>query len=255
MCTLPQYFDLLSEEDKSQYLYMRNAFSSSVCKNRRNNSSQTFEQILNTINKYAIRSDGDDWKRCIVCGIFWVDDIKILVNSKQLCTLLTKCKSSINGSLILLHYIKVENNLDQVKSFMNTIPLLQLKPALIELRQWTIRKKILNTDENKAKNVDNISQKDESFSFFGLNDKSLYCDEYLISDDEELNGTLKDFHKGNAHNLNENSKNNDRCLSKSSKKELNLKKLHIDVDMFQIHEDEAGLNSDFVDYSDCYYYQ
>lgn len=273
MCTLPQFFDFLSDEDKSKYLYMRNTFSSSVCKNRRNNSSQTFEQILNTINKYAIRSDSDDWKRCIVCGIFWLDDIQIAVNSKQLCTLLAKCKSSINGSLILLHYVKVENNLDQVKSFMNTIPLLQLKPALIEHRQWTIRKKISNINEDKVedmkdslRNSEFKEQKQENYTVFGINDKTYYCDdkiynEYLLSEDE-FNDVFDEIHKGNEQ-CNKTSRNNDQYAfqmnsasnSNITHKDLNLNSVHMNVDLFHIPEEDANLDSDFVDCSDYYFYQ
>lgn len=272
MCALPQFFDFLNDEDKRQYLYMRNAFSSSVCKNRRNNSSQTFEQILNTIYKYAIRSDSDDWKRCIVCGIFWLDDIQIAVNSKQLCTLLAKCKSSINGSLILLHYVKVENSLDQVRSFMNTIPLLELKPALIELRQWTIRKKLSDISENQVKNMknnlrnrDDDSKNQEDYSVFRINDKTYYCDDkiyndYLLSDDE-LNDIFGEVQKGN-NPCNSTSNNNQYTLqmnsaknSNISNKEINLNNDHFDVKFFQVHDEDANIDSDFVDCSDCYYYQ
>lgn len=137
---LPQFFELLNKEDKKQYLFMRLTLSSSVCKNRRNHSTQTFELILQMIKNFTIRNDCDDWKRCIVCGIFWLEDNQIAVNSKQLCILLSKCKSSINGSLQALHYYKIQNNLDHVKSFVKSLQMIQTHPMLIELRQWTIRR-------------------------------------------------------------------------------------------------------------------
>lgn len=137
---LPQFYELLNLEDKKQYNYMKSTLSSSVCKNRRNQSTKTFDQILKMIKGFSIRNNSDDWKRCIVCGLFWLQDNEIAVNSKQLCLLLSKCKSSINGSLQALHYFKVPNNLDHVKKFIKTIPLMQINPDMIELRQWTIRK-------------------------------------------------------------------------------------------------------------------
>lgn len=137
---LPQFFELLNKEDKKQYLFMQLTLSSPVCKNRRNHSTQTFDLILQMIKNYAVRNDCDDWKRCIVCGIFWLENNQIAVNSKQLCVLLSKCKSSINGSLQALHYYKIANNLDHVKQFVKTIQMIQTHPMLIELRQWTIRR-------------------------------------------------------------------------------------------------------------------
>lgn len=144
MTELPQFFELLNEEDKKQYLLMKSALSSPVCKNRRNHSTDTFKQILQMIKNFTNRNDCDDWKRCIVCGIFWLEDNQIAVNSKQLCILLSKCKSSINGSLQALHYLKIPNNLDHVKQFVKSIQMIQTHPMLIELRQWTIRRFELN---------------------------------------------------------------------------------------------------------------
>lgn len=271
MCALPQFFDFLNDEDKGQYLYVRSTFSSSACKNRRNDSSHTFEQILNTIYKYAIRSDADDWKRCIVCGIFWLDDVQIAVNSKQLCTLLAKCKSSINGSLILLHYVKVENNLDQVKSFMNKIPLLELKPALIELRQWTIRKKSFDNAENREKNMtkhlrnnDGRNQKKEESSVFGINDKTLYCDDkfyndYLLSDGD-IDEVFEEIHQENESYRNPRHPHqysyqiNPEKNTSISRETIGMNNVHIDVNFFQIPQELPDLDQELIDNSDCYFY-
>ena len=138
---LPQFWDFLVSADKNKYIYMRMTLSSPACKNLRNHSKQTFWKIMNTIKNFCVRNDSDDWKRCLVCGIFWLPENQIAVNSKQLCLLLSKCKSSINGSLQLLGYYTVPDNQKRVKEFVSTLPL--SKKSIIELvkspRQWTIR--------------------------------------------------------------------------------------------------------------------
>lgn len=174
---LPGFFDLLSDEDKQKYFYLQLTLSSSACKNRRNRSKQTFERILETIKIYAVRSDQADWKRCLVCGIFWLENDQIVVNSKQICVLLSKSISSINGSLMLLHYYTIQNSREQVQSFLESIPLVKLKPATLELRQWTFRKRGIEIESNsKMKDLNLIRKQEDSNS----TDESWYKDDSFV---------------------------------------------------------------------------
>lgn len=217
----PDFFELLNSQDKKQYLYMKMTLSSSVCKNRRNQSDKTFEQILEMIKVFCIRNNDEDWKRCLVCGLFWLDDNQIAVNSKQLCVLLSKCKSSINGSLQNLHYLKVRNNRNSVKNFIVSIPLYAAHPDLLVIRQWTMRKHMPSerSNDNKAtkSNESPVSAHEETndlFDHFSDQkqiphfDHDFFCNDFLNFDphnyfyfphdilkDEDLKGENDTLHE------------------------------------------------------------
>ncbi|OHT07381.1 hypothetical protein TRFO_24468 [Tritrichomonas foetus] len=183
-CTaeLPQFWEFLNKNDKKQYIYMRKTLSSKVCKNHRNHSRQTFVQIVNTIKTFSIRNNADDWKRCLVCGIFWLPNNEIAVNSKQLCLLLSKCKSSINGSFQSIHYIAATNSFEKVKTLVETLPF--SKTSLIELRQWTVRQ--LDTGQPHYIRIQKDKKDDSITHFFS---QASFAD-YNISDNDDIDNEI-----------------------------------------------------------------
>jgi hypothetical protein len=66
-------------------------------------------------------------------------DNAIAINTRQLRLLISKCKSSINGSLQKMGYTTHMSHSESWKILFSRIPL--LKDHFIELRQWTIRYK------------------------------------------------------------------------------------------------------------------
>lgn len=58
--TLPNYFERLSDEDKKTYIYLRNTFSQPSCKNRRNKSSETFNEIVKALKAFVVKNDTSD---------------------------------------------------------------------------------------------------------------------------------------------------------------------------------------------------
>jgi hypothetical protein len=134
--SVPQYWELLSDADKTTYLQLKHDFTEAGLKRGRNTRLETFDGILDTIRHFAERSDENDWRRFLVCGVCWLDN-GIAINTRQLRILLSKCKSSINGSLQKMGYTTSASHSESWKILFRHIPL--LKDHFSELRQWTIR--------------------------------------------------------------------------------------------------------------------
>ena len=135
----PKYWNLLNESDKEGYWQLRSALASPICKNRRNKSIQTFNDVINTIKAYVVRKDEGDLGRSLVCGIIWLED-GIAINTHQLRMIISKCKSSINGSFQALGYGTIPTGADSAGELIRKFPFMRNNFA--ELRQWTVRQKI-----------------------------------------------------------------------------------------------------------------
>jgi hypothetical protein len=86
-----------------------------------------------------MKRDDDDWKRSLVCGLYWpATEASIAVNIRQLRFLISKCKSSINGSFQRLGFSIVPAGADGSAAILTYLPI--LKDSLADLRQWTIRR-------------------------------------------------------------------------------------------------------------------
>ena len=136
---LPQYWDLLTEADKNGYHTLKMAFNAGSIKRNRGHRIETFDGILDAIRRYAEQGNENDWKRSLVCGVCWMDQT-IAINTRQLRLLISKCKSSINGSLQKLGFSTNTSHSESWKILFSRIPL--LKDNFTEIRQWTIRYKM-----------------------------------------------------------------------------------------------------------------
>ena len=141
----PQYWKTLSYKDQQEYAKLRKALSSPACKNRRNKSIATFAEIVDTIHNYVVQGDENDNKRALVCGITWIDD-GVAINTHQLRLLISKCKSSINGSFQAMGYGTIPTASDSAGQLIQQFPF--LKNNFPELRQWTVRKLITTSHSN-----------------------------------------------------------------------------------------------------------
>jgi hypothetical protein len=136
---LPRHWELLSRDDQAKYLTLQQSLATPSGKNRRNRSVETFPQTLETIKSFVNRNDGDDWKRSLVCGVCWLNsEGTVAVNIRQLRVLVSKCKSSINGSFQLLGFSLVSAGTECSGSIGRCLPVLH--DNFQELRQWTVRK-------------------------------------------------------------------------------------------------------------------
>lgn len=136
-CVMPMFWNLLSDVDKYQYMILRAGFATSSTKNQRNKRIENFSDSLAVVKQFAVRGEECDWKRCLVCGVAWLLDGGIAVNTHQLKILICKCKSSINGSLLKMGYSSVLARGQTQKSLESLFPI--LKSNQIDVRQWTIR--------------------------------------------------------------------------------------------------------------------
>lgn len=139
---LPMFFNLLSAEDKRTYADLRTELWSLENKFKRNKRLSSLQKSIDKIHEFCIKHNSDDWKRCIVCGIAWLDE-DIAINIRQLKLLVNKCKSSINGALLKMGYESSTSKNDGFKKLLEYIP--YLRGNFNEQRMWTIRRKAMFT--------------------------------------------------------------------------------------------------------------
>jgi hypothetical protein len=119
-----------------------------------------FADAAATARSFCIRSDDDDWKRCLVCGIFWYSE-GLCVNTAQLKLLIGKSKSSINGALAKMGFEQVPVTYARDGDLMQTMPFLAERPAVA--KQWTMRKapKKAEVIDRKQKTAEEIAETQE----------------------------------------------------------------------------------------------
>lgn len=132
----PLFWEVLSEVDKERFNRMRSALASPACKHRRHHTAQINNDILSAIKSFVVRNDQDDWRRALVCGIYWMPD-GIAINTRQLRILLSKCKSSINALFQNLGYTTTPASSEFASALVRIFPM--LKDNFPELRKWTQR--------------------------------------------------------------------------------------------------------------------
>ncbi|OHT05128.1 hypothetical protein TRFO_27259 [Tritrichomonas foetus] len=128
---------MLSDDDKCRYTYLKFNISSKAFKSQRNKRIETFSEILNEIKGFVVRGTKDDITRGLVCGVCWLPE-GIAINTHQLRFLISKCKSSINGSLQKMGYNSSLGRTEAAIAISNAFPI--LKDNNTELRKWTVRK-------------------------------------------------------------------------------------------------------------------
>jgi hypothetical protein len=133
---LPAYWTILGDEDKIKYHQLRKLLNPLSTRTSRSQLAVKFRVTIMKIQEYSIRNDADDWKRCLVCGVAWLDG-SLALSTRQLCKLIGKCKSSINAGFQSIGYV-----MTPIAS-KHAAQLVQLFHCLAEnateLRQWSIR--------------------------------------------------------------------------------------------------------------------
>jgi hypothetical protein len=134
----PVFFSLLTDNDQLGYRRLRSTLGNSDQRYKRNKRIESLQDALDAIREFCIRNDADDWKRCLACGVCWLDR-DLAINTRQLGLLVDKCKSSINGALAGMGFGTTTPKSDVAQSLVTRIPYLQ--GNFVEQRQWTIRRK------------------------------------------------------------------------------------------------------------------
>ena len=147
---LPQYWELLGEADRREYLKIQSEFSSSNPENRKYKSTKIFRDFIDRLKGFVKQDNVFDKNRALVCGIYWFGN-SIAINTRQLMVLISKCKSSINGSFQALGYGTIPPGTNSSFALIRLFP--HLAKNFGELRQWTIRQ-LINKSPNKSSSIE-----------------------------------------------------------------------------------------------------
>ncbi|KAK8900186.1 hypothetical protein M9Y10_002509 [Tritrichomonas musculus] len=137
---LPRGFNLLCDDDKVDYIAIKNRFQDEINLSRHGERLDVFVSRLRIVRRFINKDliPLNRWRRMVSCGIIFLDNCDALaINIQQLKILLGKCKSSINGSLQQLGYIAKPSTNEINQEISQQIPL--IKEDYFELKKWTIR--------------------------------------------------------------------------------------------------------------------
>ena len=168
---IPAYFwELLSSEDKAEYLALQQSLLNRHCSQTKERHSQPFKNELQAILSYIERRPELQETRCIISGVFFGNSF-VCVNTRQLKYLIGRCKSSINNGFQQLGYMSTKTKVRQC--ILSVLPSLLHDQSL--LRQWTMRcydKKLSN--ESVPLYSQKISRLPISISSLDQNNMNLY---------------------------------------------------------------------------------
>ena len=131
--------NFLSLSDLSDLQKLKNTIANSKLKHNRNKSLTTFSTLLELIRQFCCRSDGEDWKRFLACGVCFINDDLIAVSSSQIKNVLGYTKSNINRLLNESGFKAVEKTYQHQEMLFEKIP--YLKNQAFQAKQWSIRQK------------------------------------------------------------------------------------------------------------------
>ena len=131
----PGPWKLLSEQDKALYINLRNRFHQ-MQKSFTDHCSSSFSNEIKLVIEYIDSSSLHREERAAVVGIAISGPI-IAVNTRQLMSLLGRCKSSINGSLQNLGYQSLRSKTKARECVLSVLPSFEKDVCI--LRQWTAR--------------------------------------------------------------------------------------------------------------------
>jgi hypothetical protein len=148
---VPHLWALLSKGDKLQYLTLKSTIDSNSHNPARNHRVGLFQRVLKTVHQFAVRGDASDWKRCMVCGVFWLPPA-LAVNTSRLRLLVPRCKSSINGCIRLMGYTETLSHTESARVLNYAWP--SSIDFSDELKQWTVRTPSVGLQSMKAQAKD-----------------------------------------------------------------------------------------------------
>lgn len=134
---LPQsYWNAISQDDRNEYLRLRQSFHHGQKISSKDRRIVTFRKELNIVLHYLERSTENMEARCVLTGVCFAGPV-ICVNTRQLKSFLSRCKSSINGSFQQLGYVALRTKAKARNCVVSVLPSLQNQQNI--LRQWTVR--------------------------------------------------------------------------------------------------------------------
>ena len=135
---------LLSAEDRDAYLEMAHRFQVSLATHRHSGVKE-FEQQLQTVHSFIMRSNKDQSKRSMICGVFFGGGF-ILVNTARFKDLLARSKSGMNNCFQKMSYDVMRPSNEIVTLFKRLLP--DVDQGTFNLNQWCVR---IETEESMTK--------------------------------------------------------------------------------------------------------
>ena len=131
----PEYFDLLTDDERDVYNFMRDLFFKVKHKHKDN----LFSNYLDRIHNWVHQEDSRVWVRSLVAGIVWLNK-SILVSNIQVGILTSLKKSSLNLYFLKIGYVpetqkRVINS--TVKDYFNG----RINFTPHQLKYWSLRSK------------------------------------------------------------------------------------------------------------------
>lgn len=137
------YWNLLSQDDKTEYLRLRQGFHHGQKISSKDRRIVTFRKELDSVLRFLERSSENKEARCVLTGVCFAGRV-VCVNTRQLKAFLSRCKSSINGSFQQLGYVALRTKAKARSCVTTVLPSLQNQQNI--LRQWTCR--VVSEDAN-----------------------------------------------------------------------------------------------------------
>lgn len=132
----PGYWNAISQEDRAEFIRLRTNFHHGQKISSKDRRIVTFRKELLIVLHYLERTQENMESRCVLTGVCFVGPI-ICVNTRQLKSFLSRCKSSINGSFQQLGYVALRTKAKARNCVVAALPSLQNQQNI--LRQWTVR--------------------------------------------------------------------------------------------------------------------
>ena len=132
----PFYWNKLSHEERAEFIKLKNGFKQDQkmsCKDRR---IVTFRKELLLVLRFLERSQENMEFRAVLVGVAFAGPV-VCVNTRQLKSFLSRCKSSINGSFQQLGFAALRTKAKARSCVLAVLPSLQDHQEI--LRQWTVR--------------------------------------------------------------------------------------------------------------------
>ena len=144
---LPQNWQLLKRNDLEDYIKLRLNNEEDSMKSKKGEKMEAFSSRLKEIKNYIERDKEDEWKRSIACGIIFLES-GIAINIQNFKMLLSRCKSSINGSFQQKGYSTIPGNQTIYQEIIAKVPFFSKNPS--ELKKWTFREKRKEEEPKKV---------------------------------------------------------------------------------------------------------
>lgn len=132
---VPLFWELLSITDQDEYLKVRQSIAPKGTRIQRAKSISMFKNALNSIKLFVQKGEEDDWRRSIVCGIFWLNQDIVGINSSQLSFLMGKGKSSINEGFREIGFVTLRPSTEMTQILMSQFSIISKNKA--EARKWS----------------------------------------------------------------------------------------------------------------------